>query len=94
MAAPILDQCPICRARLEGDGPCRRCRAELGSVRDVAEKSAALMGAALHDLATGDRAAALRKLGRARALRKAPDLALILSAMVGRKSAASEASPS
>jgi hypothetical protein len=89
----MLDQCPICRARLEGDGPCRRCRAELGSARDVAERSAALAGAALLDLATGDRAAALRKLCRARALRKTPDLASILSAMAVKESEASAVAP-
>jgi hypothetical protein len=93
MTVPILEQCPICRARLEGEGPCRRCRAELGSVRDVAERSAALTGGALHDLATGDRAAALRKLLRACVLRKTPDLTAILSAMADRESEASKATP-
>ena len=42
MAAGVLEHCPICRARLDGGGPCRRCRAELGTVRGVAQKSATL----------------------------------------------------
>lgn len=94
MAAGILDQCPICRARLEGDGPCRRCRAELGPVRRVAEKSAALAGAGLTDLAAGDRAAAFRKLRRARILRKTPDLAQALAALVGEEAAVDKQSGS
>jgi hypothetical protein len=45
MAAGVLDQCPICRARLDGAGPCRRCRAELDALRRIADESAALAGA-------------------------------------------------
>ena len=60
MAAGVLDQCPIRRARLDGAGPCRRCRAELDAIRRIADESAALAGAGLHRLAAGDRAAALR----------------------------------
>jgi hypothetical protein len=76
-----LDQCPICRARLDGSGPCRRCRAELGAVRRVAEESAALAGAGLQRFAAGDRAAAIRLIRRARMLRTTPDLDGILSAL-------------
>ena len=65
MAAGVLDQCPICRARLDGAGPCRRCRAELDAIRRIADESAALAGAGLHRLAAGDRAAALRLIRRA-----------------------------
>ena len=83
MAAGVLEQCPICRARLDGGGPCRRCRAELGTLRRVAQKSATLAGAGLHRLAAGDRAAAIRLLRRARMLRTTPDLAWILSALAG-----------
>ena len=37
MVAGDLEQCLICRARPNGGGPRRRCRAELGIVRRVAE---------------------------------------------------------
>ena len=83
MPVGVLDQCPICRARLDGAGPCRRCRADLDSVRRVADESAALAGVGLHRLAVGDRAAALRLIRRARVLRTASDLAWILSALAG-----------
>ena len=83
MAAGVLDQCPICRARLDGAGPCRRCRADLDSVRRIADESAALAGAGLNRLAAGDRVAALRLIRRARVLRAASDLTWILSAFAG-----------
>ena len=81
MSAAVLQQCPICRARLDGDGPCRRCRAELATVRRVAEQSAALAGAGLYRLAAGDPAAALRLIRRASRSRTTPDLVWILSAL-------------
>jgi hypothetical protein len=83
MAAGVLDQCPICRARLDGVGPCRRCRAELDAVHRVAEESAALAGEGLHRLAAGDRASAHRLIRRASVLRTASDLAWMLSALAG-----------
>ena len=94
MVAGVLDQCPICRARLDGAGPCRRCRAELDAIRRVADESAALAGAALHRLAVGDRAAALRLIGRASVLRMASDLAWIASALAsGEESPGAGADP-
>jgi len=83
MTAGVLRQCPICRARLDATGPCRRCRAELASVRRVAEASAAMASAGLHRLAAGDRAGAIRLIRRANALRTTPDLVWILSALEG-----------
>ena len=88
MAAGVLDQCPICGARLDGAGPCRRCRAELDAICRIADESAALAGAGLHRLAAGDRAAALRLIRRASVLRKASDLVWILSALAGGKESA------
>ena len=82
MAVGVLEQCPICRARIEATGPCRRCRAELGGVRRVAGESAALAGAGLHCLATGDRAGALGLIRRATRLRATPELDWILSALL------------
>jgi hypothetical protein len=81
MAAVVLEQCPICRARLDGHDSCRRCRAELWAVRRVAEQGAALTGAGLHRLAAGDRAEAVRLLRRASILWTTPDLVWILSAL-------------
>jgi hypothetical protein len=81
MAAGVLEQCPICRARLDSNDSCRRCRAELSTVRRVAEQGAALAGAGLHRLAAGDRAAAACLLRRASILRTTPDLVWILSAL-------------
>ncbi len=91
MAANVLQHCPICRARLESSGPCRRCRAELGTVRRVAEESAALAAAGLHRLAEGDRAAAVRWLRRANTLRTTPDLVWILSSLKGPEDPAGQA---
>jgi hypothetical protein len=81
MAAAVLQQCPICRARLDGNDSCRRCRAELSTVRRVSEHGAALAGAGLHRLAAGDRAGAVRLLRRANILWTTPDLVAILSAL-------------
>ena len=80
MSAGVLNQCPIRRARLDGKDSCRRCRAELLTVRRVAEHAAALAGVGLLRLAAGDRAAAIRHLRRASLLRTTPDLVWILSA--------------
>lgn len=90
MLAGVLDQCPICRARLDGAGPCRRCRAELDAVCRVADESAALAGAGLYRLAAGDRAVALRLIRRASVLRTASDLVWILSALAGGEESAGE----
>ena len=86
MTAGVLEQCPICRARLDGSGPCRRCRADLGGVRRVAEESAAMAAAGLLRLAAGDRDGAIRLIRRANALRATPDLASILTALDGASS--------
>lgn len=90
MLAGVLDQCPVCRARLDGAGPCRRCRAELDAVRRIADESAALAGAGLYRLAAGDRAAALRLIRRASVLRTASDLVWILAALAGGEESAGE----
>jgi hypothetical protein len=83
MITGILDQCPICGARLGGSDTCRRCRAELETVHSIAQQGAALAGAGLQRLAAGDSAAAIRLLRRASTLRTTPDLAWILSALAG-----------
>jgi hypothetical protein len=75
-----MDRCPVCRAALNGAATCRRCRAELGSVQDVARRAAALTGAAMQALATGERARAARLLARARLLHATPAIRALVRA--------------
>jgi hypothetical protein len=83
MVTDVLEQCPVCGARLNGSDSCRRCRAELETVRRIAQQSAALAGAGLERLAAGDRAAAIRLLRRASILQASRDLSRVLSALDG-----------
>ena len=78
-----MEHCPICRAQLTVGDVCRRCRADLGKVRQIARTSDELAGAALYLLATGDSEAAARLLRRAKALRATPDIAWILATIAG-----------
>jgi len=73
--------CPICRAALNGADTCRRCRTELKQVQDVERRGRKLADAAMHLLALGNTAAALRLLRRARVVHATPEVRL-LSAMV------------
>jgi predicted amidophosphoribosyltransferase len=73
--------CPICRALLNGADTCRRCRAELKQVQDVERQGRELAGAAMHLLALGKTAAALRLLRRAHVVHATPEVRL-LSAIV------------
>jgi hypothetical protein len=73
--------CPICRALLNGADTCRRCRTELKQVQDVEHRGRELVGAAMHLLALGDTAAAMRLLRRARVVHATPEVWL-LSTMV------------
>ncbi len=69
--------CPICRAQLNGADTCRRCRAELKQVQDVERRGRELLGAAMHLLALGKTAAALRLLRRARVVHATPEMRLL-----------------
>jgi uncharacterized paraquat-inducible protein A len=73
--------CPICRAQLNGAGTCRRCRTELKQVQDVERQGCELAGAAMHLLALGNTAAAMRLLRRAQVVHATPEVRL-LSTMV------------
>jgi hypothetical protein len=73
--------CPICRAALNGANSCRRCRTELKQVQDVERRGRELADAAMHLLALGNTAAALRLLRRARVVHATPEVRL-LSTMV------------
>jgi hypothetical protein len=74
-------QCPICRAALNGANSCRRCRTELQQVQDLERRGRELADAAMHLLALGNTAAALRLLRRARVVHATPEVRL-LSTMV------------
>jgi len=73
--------CPICRALINGAETCRRCRTELKQVQDVERQGRELVGAAMHLLALGNTAAAMRVLRRARVVHTTPEVRL-LSTMV------------
>jgi hypothetical protein len=73
--------CPICRALLNGAETCRRCRTELKPVQDVERQGRELVGAAMHLLALGNTAKAMRLLRRARVVHATPEVRL-LSTMV------------
>jgi hypothetical protein len=74
-----MEQCPICRAQLKGADICRRCRVELGKIKQIVRQSEALAGAAMHFLALGESGKAVRLLARANTLRATPEIAWIIS---------------
>jgi hypothetical protein len=69
--------CPICRALLNGAETCRRCRTELKQVQDVERQGRELAGAAMHLLALGNTAEAMRLLRRARIVHATPEVRLL-----------------
>jgi hypothetical protein len=73
--------CPICRAVLNGADTCRRCRAELKQVQDVERRGRELLDAAMHLMALGNTAAAMRLLRRAGVVHATHEVRL-LSTMV------------
>ena len=74
-----MEQCPICRAQLKGADICRRCRAELGKIKQIVRQSEARAGAAMHFLALGESGKAVRLLARANTLRATLEIAWIIS---------------
>jgi hypothetical protein len=81
----VMMHCPICRALLNGADICRRCRTELKQVQDVERRGRGLVGAAMHLMALGNTAAAMRLLRRAQVVHATPEVRL-LSAMAGHRS--------
>jgi hypothetical protein len=67
-----MERCPICHATLNGATTCRRCRADLQQVQQVAKLASALIGAAMTSLAQGHPEEARRLLARARLLHATP----------------------
>jgi hypothetical protein len=57
-------QCPLCRALLNGADTCRRCRAQLKQALELERQAGQIAGEAMHALALGKTAVALRLLGR------------------------------
>ena len=67
-----MQACPICRASLNGASVCRRCRAELGKVREIEQRGRMLAVTAVRMLVEGDAGSAVRWLGRARFVHATP----------------------
>jgi hypothetical protein len=82
-----MEQCPICHAQLNGADLCRRCRAELGKVKQIKKRGETLAAAALHFLSLGQQARAVRLLRRANALHSSPEIAWILDKIQAQESA-------
>jgi len=74
-----MEECPICRAKLNGADICRRCRAELGRVKEIEKRSETFAGEAMRALASGETTRAWRLLRRAHALHGASDVQRLLS---------------
>jgi hypothetical protein len=68
-----MDRCPLCRAALNGADTCRRCRAELKSVRQVADEARDLLGAAILCLSRDDPEGAADRLRQALLLHATPE---------------------
>jgi hypothetical protein len=68
-----VGRCPLCRAVLNGAETCRRCKAELQTVRRVEREGQTLLGAAMHHLALGDPASSRRLLRLAIGLHATPE---------------------
>ena len=58
MTPPVLEKCPVCRARFQGDElreqPCRRCGSDLGHVRNCYSLAAQYQEQAQIALAQGE----------------------------------------
>ena len=74
-----MEECPICRANLNGADICRRCRVELGHVKEIERRGEAFAGEAMRALALGQTTQALRLLRRAHALHAGPEIRQLLS---------------
>ena len=73
----------MCRANLNGASTCRRCRADLQKVQEVARRGQALVGAAMQCLAEGDLAAGSKWLDRARVVHATPAVRILRRLMPG-----------
>ena len=69
-----MERCPLCRATLNGAETCRRCRAELQSIKRVERQGQVLVDAAIHSLSLDDVITAKRLLRRALVLHATPEV--------------------
>jgi hypothetical protein len=79
-----METCPVCRASLNGASTCRRCRADLQKVQEVARRGQALVGTAMQCLAEGDLTAGANWLDRARMVHATPVIRVLRGLMAGR----------
>jgi predicted amidophosphoribosyltransferase len=70
-------QCPLCRALLNGADTCRRCRAQLKQALQLERRAGRIAGEAMHALALGNTAEALRLLRRAQVVHATPEIRLL-----------------
>jgi len=69
-----MERCPLCRATLNGAETCRRCRAELRSVKRAERDGEVLLDAAIHALSLDDVVTAAQLLRRALAVHATPEV--------------------
>lgn len=74
-----MEDCPVCRAKLNDADICRRCRAELGVVKEVDRRAETFAGEAMRALASVETTRALQLLRRARTLHATPEIRGLLS---------------
>jgi hypothetical protein len=79
-----METCPVCRASLNGASTCRRCRADLQKVQEVARRGQALVGTAMQSLAEGNLNAGAKWLDRARVVHATPVVRVLRSLVSGR----------
>jgi predicted amidophosphoribosyltransferase len=84
-------QCPLCRALLNGADTCRRCRAQLKQVLELERQAGQIAGEAMHALALGKTAVALRLLGRAQMVHATPAIRLLAHILARQIASGSEA---
>ena len=84
-------QCPLCRALLNGADTCRRCRAQLKHALELERQAGQIAGGAMHALALGKTAVALRLLGRAKVVHATPAIRLLARILARRIASGSEA---
>jgi predicted amidophosphoribosyltransferase len=84
-------QCPLCRALLNGADTCRRCQAQLKQALELERQAGQIAGEAMHALALGKTAVALRLLGRAQMVHATPAIRLLARILARQIASGSEA---
>ena len=76
---------------LNGADTCRRCRAQLKQALELERQAGQIAAAAMHALALGKTAVALRLLGRAHVVHATPEVRLLARILVSQIRSVSEA---